>query len=326
MNAIVPIRPGSFSPQQLNLIRRTVARDCNDAEFDFFITVAKQAGLDPFRKQIHAIVFQKEAPDARRMVAITAIDGMRAIASRSRRYRPDEEEPTYSYRKALKGPLNPLGLVKASVKIYIQDEGGQGCWRPVSGVAYWDEFAPIKEEWAQDDRTGRWAPTGEPSLDGSWAKMGRVMLAKCAEAQALRKAFPEDLSSLYERAELDQACARDSSPSDLALQAATIDRLARIGGANAILFQLAPSLPLEHIAMGQLADRVLATVRDYQQIDQLDWFESVNAAGLRDFWARSKIDALALKTELEAARRRLTTKDQPHISASACGEVLRAAE
>ncbi len=308
MNAVSSLRSGSsntYAPAQLQLIRRTVAADCNEDEFNLFINVARLTGLDPFRKQIYALVFHKNVRDKskRRLAIITGIDGMRAVAARSRRYRPDEDEPLFEYDETVKGPLNPLGLVKAALKIYMRDEAGE-TWRPVSGFAYWDEFAPIKDEWGADER-GERRPTGKRTLEGGWPKMGRVMLAKCAEAQALRKAFPEDLSSVYERAELDQALAEDVTPSEMVEQANVTERLRLIGGNDAILFQLAPSAPLENVPLGQIADKALATIRDFQSPTQLDWFESINREALRDFWARSPVDALALKKELEAARAKL---------------------
>jgi phage recombination protein Bet len=171
-------------------------------------------------------VFNKKTPEKRRMAVVTGIDGLRALAARSGRYRPDETEPEITYLPELKGATNPLGVEKAVVRIFMRDEGGTE-WRPVAGVAHWDEFAPLSEAWAEDRETGRRRPTGERILDaaGAWARMGRVMIAKCAEAQALRKAFPEDLSGLYADSELDQAHAADVSATERIEAAAAQDRL-----------------------------------------------------------------------------------------------------
>lgn len=290
----------TMTQQQITLIRRTIANDCNDAEFDLFMAAARSAGLDPFRKQISPLVFNKNKPDKRRMSIITTIDGLRVIAARSGRYRPDEEEPDFTYDPEEKGETNPLGLVKARVRVFIND-------KPVTGVAYWSEFAPITEEWGEDETTGRRRPTGKMTLDrgGNWGRMPRVMLAKCAEAQALRKAFPEDTSGLYEAAELDQAMAVEVLPSEAVAQNDRDARLARIGGANGILFQVFPNAPLEIIPLGQIFDRIAERVTDMESLQLLEWFESANRAPLQEFWARAGGDALEAKKLMERRRNEL---------------------
>jgi phage recombination protein Bet len=300
MGAVVQLaHHGDYTGAQLALIKRTVAKDTNNDEFDLFMAVARMKQLDPFSKQIAAIVFNKDKPDKRNMSIITTIDGMRAIAARSGRYRPDEDEPEYTIESDEKGPLNPKGLIKAKVKIYIADAVNAGGWKPATGVAYWEEFAPIKDEWAENDQ-GKWRPTGQQTLDtaGNWGKMPRVMLAKCAEAQALRKAFPEDLSGIYEAAELDRAQVLDVTASQLIGAYDEESRLQRVGATNAIMMQLTPASPIEAIPVGQVADRVLEVARNFD-LQQFRWFESANTHPLREFWARAPSDALGLKQEME---------------------------
>jgi phage recombination protein Bet len=296
MNAVVPIRPvADYTGAQLALIKRTVAKDTNSDEFDLFMSVARMKGLDPFSKQISAIVFNKDKADKRNMSIITTIDGMRAIAARSGRYRPDENEPEFTYEQTAKNSTtNPLGLVKAVVRIFIDN-------KPVVGVAYWDEFAPIKDEWAYDDEAGRRKPTGKQTLDGNWPKMGRVMLAKCAEAQALRKAFPEDLSGLYGDAEMDRAAVVDVTATEIIGDYQTQSRLDRIGAVG-ITAQMFPNSPLESIPLGQFADRVAEAVKSFSDIKQMRWFESANTHPLREFWARCPGDSLELKKLIDAKR------------------------
>jgi len=282
-----------MSGSQLALVRKTVASDCNETEFDLFMAVAQSKGLDPFTKQISAIVFNKDKPDKRKMAIITTIDGFRVIAERTGAYRPDDEEPEYTYDPEIKGPLNPLGLVKAKVKVFKDGH-------PAPGVAYWEEFAPIKDEWGENEN-GKWKPTGKQTLDtgGNWGKMPRVMLAKCAEAQALRKAFPERLSGLYEGAEFDRARAAEMLPSEMVAIEDRDQRLARIGGASGVMLQLFPNTPLEMVPLGSVYDKCVERVSEIEDAKLLDWFESANRAPLQEFWARAPGDALELKKVIE---------------------------
>ena len=65
--------------------------------------------------------------------------------------------------------------------------------QPLYTTAMFDEFAGLKKD-------------GEVMVPSEmWAKMPALMLAKCAEALAIRRAFPAKLSGLYVAEEMDQA-------------------------------------------------------------------------------------------------------------------------
>jgi RecT family len=68
-------------------------------------------------------------------------------------------------------------------------------------MARWEEFAPLKTVWVDNQ------PTDRKVLDksGRWGDMPFLMLAKCAEAQAIRKGWPEDLRNTFVGEEIEQA-------------------------------------------------------------------------------------------------------------------------
>ena len=302
MNAIVSLRPIDFTNQQLALIKKTVAADTNPDEFELFAHMAKHLRLDPLRRQIYAFVFSKNDPKKRRMSIIVAIDGFRTIADRTGAYRPDEDEPTFEIDPSLKSPLNPIGLVKATVRVW---KHSHGAWHKVTASAYWDEYAPIKDEWAEGE-DGRRRPTGKQTLDttGNWGKMPRLMLAKVAEALALRKAWPDDFSNVYAAEEVDRSRAAEMTAWEAAEAGATEKRLEQIGQGQAILFQFDPTGAPEPVPLGKIADRVAEFVeRNREEVSAIGLFESRNRHALRDFWARSPSDALEVKKLMEGAMR-----------------------
>ncbi len=288
--------PVLFDPKALALMRRTVAADTNQDEFDLFVAMARSLSLDPLRRQIYALVYNKDKPDKRRMSIIVGIDGFRSVAARSGNYRPDEDEPVFEYDPERKGPHNPVGLVRCVSKIFVF---AHGQWHKVSGVAYWDEFVPMKERWEFDREQNKRVPTGVFELDptSQWARMPRVMLAKCAEAIAIRKAFPEDLSNVYEQSEVDRF-AIELTASEAAERGAQEERQLRIGSKGSIPLVFDINAGLEMVPAGQVYDRVMAHVEKLTQAEVQLW-RSRNLAGLREYWAVSQNDALALKGELD---------------------------
>ena len=280
----------TYDAKQLDLIRRTVAKDCNAAEFDLFIANCRALRLNPLTRQVYAFVFSKNNPEYRNMVIVTSIGGYRAIAERTGNYRPDEKAPRITYDDSLKGPLNPLGIVSAEVTVY-KKVGAD--WFPVTAEAYWEEFCPTNREGTAVD----------PKKTG-WVKMPRVMIAKVAEAQALRKAWPEDFAAVHEESEIDRSMI-DITPSEAADAVATDAKLALIGGKDAITLDWGNGSPLARVPLAKFADAVLehANSRDLTAMElRAFWHRNLPARG--EFKAKAGSDYLELQREIEAITER----------------------
>ena len=180
MSNELAIRP-DFSPEQVDLIKRTVAPGTTDDELALFLHQCQRTGLDPLSNQIYCMKRKQRGKDgnwAEKATIQVGIDGYRLIASRTGRYAPGDVE--------IKMQGDRIVSAIATVKMCV---GGQ--WFDVKAEAYFDEY---KQTFGQ---------TGE--LMGLWKKMPRQMIAKCAEALALRKAFPAELSGIYTNDEMSQA-------------------------------------------------------------------------------------------------------------------------
>lgn len=170
-----------FNKDQVELIRSQIAPKASDEELKLFIYQAKRTGLDPMARQIYAI--HRRAKDHNgnwvdKMTIQVSIDGFRVIAERSGSY-AGQDEPMFL--------TDEKGKLYCKVSVYRWHSNSR--YVAAVGVAYWDEYV-------QADKDGK--PLG------LWAKMPRTMLAKVAEALALRKAYPQDLSGLYTGEEMDQ--------------------------------------------------------------------------------------------------------------------------
>ena len=292
----------TFTAPQLKIIKDTVAKDSNPVEFNLFLEACKAYGLDPFRKQIFLLIYNKDKPDKRKHSIIVSRDGLRVMAHRCRDYRPSSEPARIVYDPDAKGPTNPKGIVSATVTLHKQDNRGE--WYPVAGEAYWDEFAPITDEWGDDPETGRRKPTGRKTLDasGQWAKMPIVMLTKCAESQALRAGWPETFGGVYSEEEMDRLAA--SASASEALEAhERAEREARTGG-RGILMVFDDTMKLEKVPIGSVADRVMEFIQNAEPVDAHK-FSVRNADALREFWAANPSDALELKKAFEAKEKQL---------------------
>ena len=184
MSEIVP-----FDSNKIELIKRQIAKGASDDELKMFLYQCQRTGLDPFSRQIYAIR-RKEKDKASgewvtKMSTQVSIDGFRLIAERTGKYA---------------GQLGPVwcGTDGAWVDVWLKPEPPSaarvGVMRndfkePVYGVALYTEYVQSYE--------------GKPM--GLWAKMPALMLAKCAESLALRKAFPQEMSGIYTSEEMSHS-------------------------------------------------------------------------------------------------------------------------
>jgi phage recombination protein Bet len=173
------------NPQDIQVLKDSLFKGFTDPEINFCSAVFNQLGLSPLLRQIH---FVKRFDNKLKRDVITpqtGIDGFRLIADRTGKY-AGSDEPNFEYKDADTEKKNPI---KASVTVFKIVAGMRVAF---TASARWDEFYPGS------------------TLGFMWHSKPHVMLGKCAEAQALRKAFPAELSSVYADEELQHV---DSGPS-----------------------------------------------------------------------------------------------------------------
>jgi phage recombination protein Bet len=153
-------------------VRRTVAHDATPDELKLYLYDCARQGVHPLDKLIH---FTKRKG---KYTPITSIDFMRTRAADTGEY-AGSDDATFAMLNVRENEA-PLS---ATVTVWRLVQG-QRC--PFTATARWSEYKP-------------------EANDFMWQKMPHTMLAKCAEALALRKGFPRQLAGLYAKEEMDQA-------------------------------------------------------------------------------------------------------------------------
>lgn len=226
----------TFTPDQLDLIKRTICQGATDDELALFLYTAKRTGLDPLARQIYAVKRWDAKAQREIMTLQTGIDGYRLIAQRS-----GQHAGTDDAQFALDADGHALS---ASVTVYRLVVGQRV---PFAATARFDEYAQRKKD---------------GSATSMWAKMPFLMIAKCAEALALRKAFPAELSGVYTTEEMTQADAATVIETPI-----TTPTPAAVAAVSAVFPDAAPVAPTPSStpATATLATKVNAALKEIDQ-------------------------------------------------------------
>lgn len=202
-NTALTIHPDqtTFTPDQQAALQQLGVQANSAADVAVFFHQAKRSGLDPFKREIYMITRKGKA------TIQTGIDGFYKIADRATR--------------------SAGGTWGIPETLWC---GPDGQWRDV-----WLEKTPPAAAKVTVERDGSRfttvALTSEYMADGPmWKKMPARMIAKCAEALAIRRAFPDDLSGLYTSEEMAQADSPAPAPRPQAQQSQGGSRLAQAMG------------------------------------------------------------------------------------------------
>lgn len=171
-----PRNPWELSREEIELVKNAIAPGATDKELEFCLTVARRYRLDPFRQQIWFVPRKDDdAPSGKKWVPIVGINGLLHVAARDHRQEfGTNDEPEYGPMHAVKFQRNGQGPEKtlqapewARVKVWKN-----GSQHPTVATVYWDEIYP----------SVNYSPLVR--------QMPRLMVGKCALAQAIRRTYP----------------------------------------------------------------------------------------------------------------------------------------
>ncbi len=284
----------AISADRVDLVKRTICKGATDDELVMFVETANRLKLDPFARQVFAVKRWDRDAGREVMSIQVSIDGFRLVAERTGKYA---------------GQLGPFWTAdgKEWLEVWLDRDPPRaakvGVLRsdfkaPLWGVATWEQYKQTKRD---------------GGLTSMWAKMGPLMLAKCAESLALRRAFPNELSGVYTQEEMQQGATGQDQPEytpPAEPRAAPPPAAAKRKSANHIPHDGKKASPdqvkLLHVLRGKLGmpkcDGPDACAETYQE-----WSKTANGQVEKTRWCTYHTQLMAFRDQ--AGERIRTSKD-----------------
>lgn len=181
--AALAIRPGQemWTDKQKAALGVLGIREASNADLAVFMHYCQKTGLDPFSRQIYLIKRREKVGDqwVDKWTIQVGIDGFRVVRDRV----AERLGVTVEYEDTIWFDRNG-----GEHKIWLLDEPPAGC--KVTVLKDGRPFPAVL-------RFGSYAARKNGELTGQWKNQPDHMIEKCAEAFALRRAFPNDLSGVY---------------------------------------------------------------------------------------------------------------------------------
>ncbi|AUS33400.1 hypothetical protein C1M55_21430 [Rhodococcus qingshengii] len=185
----------TFTDVQVAALRQLGVEDAPKGDLDLFFHQAKRTGLDPFAKQIYMLgrrtkikVWNERAKRqdeewVMKYTIQTGIDGYRVTGHRLARLAGDDIAVEGPFWRGADGGWDDVWLdpnrPPLAAKYIVVKNGVK-----YSSVAMYGEYV---QTYSKD---------GQQHPNSMWAKMPANQLAKCAEAAAWKKAYPNDFSGM----------------------------------------------------------------------------------------------------------------------------------
>jgi phage recombination protein Bet len=165
------------------IARNTVAKGLSDDEFAVYLYNCQRQNIHPLDGLLVPISRNDSESNSKRLTFVSTVDLLRSRAADTGDY-AGNEDPVFEHLDGAKNPQSAAAIVTKFVH-------GEKCH--FTATARWDEYYP-----------------GDGKAGFMWRAKPHVMLGKCAEALALRKAFPKQLAGLYVAEELEKDAPRRS--------------------------------------------------------------------------------------------------------------------